>query len=162
MRRQDDELDEELYDNPPREGRRRGLIFALALVGCAAVGTAGAYAYRTYYSGPGSAQTAQSQAQPAKKAGPGVAGVANGAVGGYAVQVAARRSKADAETSFRSLQSKFPRQLGSRTAIFQRADLGAKGIYYRAMVGPFASAGAAEQFCGSLKTAGGECIVQRN
>jgi hypothetical protein len=87
---------------------------------------------------------------------------ANGAVGGYIVQVSARRSKADAQASFLSLQSKFPRQLGGRTAIFQRADLGAKGIYYRAMVGPFASAGAADQFCGSLKAAGGECIIQRN
>ena len=88
--------------------------------------------------------------------------VAQPAARGYVVQVSTRRSKADAEASFRSLQAKFPRQLGGRTAIVQRADLGAKGIYYRAMVGPFASAGAAEQFCGSLKTAGGECIVQRN
>jgi hypothetical protein len=78
------------------------------------------------------------------------------------VQVSARRSEADARASFRSLQSKFPRQLGGRTAVVQRADLGAKGIYYRALVGPFASAGAADQFCGSLKTAGGQCVVQRN
>jgi hypothetical protein len=78
------------------------------------------------------------------------------------VQVSARRSKADAQASFRSLQAKFPRQLGSRTAIVQRADLGAKGIYYRAVVGPFASAGEADQFCGSLKAAGGECSIQRN
>src|SRR5262249_3017539 len=74
----------------------------------------------------------------------------------------ARRSEADAQASFRSLQSKFPRQLGGRTAIVQRADLGPKGIYYRALVGPFASAGAADQFCSSLKAAGGQCVVQRN
>jgi hypothetical protein len=151
--------DEELYDNPPRKRRRRGLVTALALIACAAVGTAGAYAYRTYY-GPGSSQTSTAQpAQPAVRSAPPVA---KGAVGGYIVQVAARRSKADAQASFLSLQSKFPRQLGGRTAIFQRADLGAKGIYYRALVGPFASAGAADQFCGSLKAAGGECMVQRN
>ena len=156
--------DEELPDDPPRKDRRRGLVTALALIGCAVVGTAGAYAYRTYYLGPGSTQTAQSQAQPGQQAvrvAP-TAAAANAAVGGYIVQVAARRSKADAQASFRSLQSKFPRQLGGRTAIFQRADLGAKGIYYRAMVGPFTSAGAADQFCGSLKAAGGECIIQRN
>jgi len=156
--------DEELHDDPPRKGRRRGLVTALALIGCAALGTAGAYAYRTYYLGPGSTQAAQSQAQPGQQAvrGAPTAAAANAAVGGYIVQVAARRSKADAQASFRSLQSKFPRQLGGRTAIFQRADLGAKGIYYRAMVGPFTSAGAADQFCGSLKAAGGECMVQRN
>jgi hypothetical protein len=156
--------DEELPDNPPRKNRRRGLVTALALIGCAALGTAGAYAYRTYYLGSGSTQTAQSQAQPGQQAvrvAP-TAAAANAAVGGYIVQVSARRSKADAQASFRSLQSKFPRQLGGRTAIFQRADLGAKGIYYRAMVGPFTSAGAADQFCGSLKAAGGECMVQRN
>jgi hypothetical protein len=150
--------EEELFNDPPRKRRRRGLITALALIGCAVVGTAGAYAYRTYY-GPASMQTSAQPAQPAVR---GAAPAAKGAVGGYIVQVAARRSKADAEASFRSLQSKFPRQLGGRTAVFQRADLGAKGIYYRAMVGPFASAGAADQFCGSLKAAGGECIIQRN
>jgi SPOR domain len=161
MGRDEDWRDEELYDDLPRKGRRRGLITALALIGCVVVGSAGAYAYWTNYFGRGSTQTAQSQAQPTQRiAAPAVG--ANGAVGGYIVQVAARRSKADAEASFRSLQSKFPRQLGGRTATYQRADLGAKGIYYRAMVGPFASAGAADQFCGSLKAAGGECIIQRN
>ena len=78
------------------------------------------------------------------------------------VQVSARRSKADAQASFRSLQSKFPRQLGGRTAIFLRADLGAKGIYYRAMVGPFGSADEAGRFCSGYKAAGGQCIIQRN
>jgi SPOR domain len=156
--------DEELYENPPRKDRRRGLVTALALIGCATLGTAGAYAYWTDYFGLRSTQTSQSQARPAQPAVRGSAPTvaANGAGGGYTVQVSARRSKADAQASFLTLQSKFPRQLGGRTAIFQRADLGAKGIYYRAMVGPFASAGAADQFCGSLKAAGGGCVVQRN
>jgi len=66
-----------------------------ALIGCATLGTAGAYAYRTNYFGRGSTQTAQSQAQPAQRGAP-PAVAANGAVGGYIVQVSARRSKADA------------------------------------------------------------------
>jgi hypothetical protein len=156
-----DGYDEEVYDAPPRKHRRRGLVTALALIGCVTLGTAGAYAYWTNYFGPRSAQTSQSQARAVPPAAtPTVA--ANGAVAGYIVQVTARRSKADAQASFLALQSKFPRQLGGRAAIFRRADLGAKGIFYRAMVGPFASAGAADQFCGSLKAAGGGCIVQRN
>jgi hypothetical protein len=140
---------EEIYDSPPRKRRRRGFVTALALIGCT---TIAAYAYRTYYVAPRSTQTlaAPSQAEPAQPAVPG-----------YVVQISARRSKADVEASFRSLQSKFPRQLGGRTAIVQRADLGAKGIFYRAMVGPFASASAADQFCSSLRAAGGQCIVQR-
>ena len=33
---------------------------------------------------------------------------------------------------------------------------------YRAMVGPFGTPEEAAQFCGNLKTAGGQCVVQRN
>jgi sporulation related protein len=143
---------EEMYDDPPRKVRRRGLVTALALIGCVMAGAAGVYAYRTYYVAQPPTQTAAvpPQAEPAQPA-----------VRGYVVQVSIRRTKADAEASFRSLQSKFPRQLGGRTAMIERADLGAKGIYYRTMVGPFASAGAADQFCSSLKAAGGQCVIQR-
>ena len=82
--------------------------------------------------------------------------------GGYAVQVSSQRSEAEAQAAFRSLQAKFPRELGSHHAEFRRADLGAKGVYYRALVGPFASAEQASSLCRSLKAAGGSCIVQRN
>jgi cell division septation protein DedD len=146
-----DQYNEQVYDRAPRKRRRRGLVAALALI--ATVGTAGAYAYRTYSAAPRSTQTAVAPSQT---------GSAQGAVRGYVVQVSARRSEADAQASFRALQSRFPRQLGGRTAVVQRADLGAKGIFYRALVGPFASAGAADQFCSSLKAAGGQCMVQRN
>jgi hypothetical protein len=82
--------------------------------------------------------------------------------GGYVVQVSSQRSEADAQASFRALQSKFPTVLGSQSPLIKRADLGEKGVYYRAMVGPFGSADEASQFCGNLKTAGGQCVVQRN
>ncbi len=81
---------------------------------------------------------------------------------GYAVQVSSQRSEAEAQAAFRSLQGKFPGQLGGKQPLIHRVDLGAKGIYFRAMVGPFASGGEAGELCGSLKAAGGECIVQRN
>jgi cell division septation protein DedD len=82
--------------------------------------------------------------------------------GGYVVQVSSQKSEADAQASFRSLQGKFPAVLGSRSPLIKRADLGEKGVYYRAMVGPFGSPDEASQFCGNLKTAGGQCVVQRN
>ena len=66
------------------------------------------------------------------------------------------------QASYRALQSKFPAVLGSRSPVIKRADLGDKGVYYRATVGPFTSSDEASQFCGSLKTAGGQCVVQRN
>ena len=86
---------------------------------------------------------------------------ANGSNGGYVVQVSSQRSQADAQASYRGLQKKYP-QLKSRQATIRRADLGSKGVYYRAMVGPFGSAGEAGQFCNSLKQAGGQCIILRN
>src|SRR5262245_14979219 len=45
----------EMYDDAPR-ARRGGFATALALIGCAVLGTAGAYAYRSYYGNPGSTQ----------------------------------------------------------------------------------------------------------
>lgn len=86
----------------------------------------------------------------------------NGASGGYLVQVSSQRNEADAQASFRALQNKFPSVLGSQTLVIRRADLGDKGVYYRAMVGPFGTSEEAAQFCGSLKSAGGQCVVQRN
>ena len=82
--------------------------------------------------------------------------------GAYAVQVASQRSAAKAHASFRALRAKFPNQLSGREPIVRRTDLGAKGIYYRAMVGPFASLEKAAGMCRTLKALGGNCLIQRN
>jgi SPOR domain len=82
--------------------------------------------------------------------------------GSYAVQVSSQRSEEEAQSSFRDLQTKYPNLLGGRTPIIRRADLGAKGIFFRAMVGPFASADEATTLCSNLKAAGGSCLVQKN
>ena len=84
------------------------------------------------------------------------------ATGSYLVQVSSQKNEADAQASYRVLQGKFPAVLGSHSALIKRADLGDKGVYYRAMVGPFGSSEEASQFCGSLKSAGGQCVIQRN
>ena len=76
--------------------------------------------------------------------------------------MASERSAADADPVFRSLQAKLPNQLGGREPIVRRADLGAKGICYRTMVGSFASLEKAAGMCRTLKAAGGNCRVQRN
>jgi hypothetical protein len=80
--------------------------------------------------------------------------------GSYLVQVSSQRSEAEAENAYRGIQSKFGSVLGSQPHTVRRADLGAKGVYYRAMVGPFASREEAVQVCSSLKQAGGDCVVQ--
>lgn len=82
--------------------------------------------------------------------------------GGYAVQVTSQRSQQEAQAAFRSLQAKFPNQLAGHAPIIRRVDLGTKGTFYRALVGPFASAEQAAALCGNLKSAGGTCVVQRD
>jgi len=82
--------------------------------------------------------------------------------GGYAVQVSSQHSEAEVQDSFRALQAKYPDVLGGKQPMIRRADLGAKGIYYRALVGPFASAEEAASVCSNLKAAGGSCLVQKN
>jgi hypothetical protein len=96
------------------------------------------------------------QAVPSPAASGGAAGP-----GSY-VQVSSQRSEAEAQSAFRSLQSKYPDQLGGRPLQVLKVDLGAKGTYYRAMVGPFANASEAAELCASLKTAGGQCLIPRN
>jgi hypothetical protein len=84
------------------------------------------------------------------------------ASGGYAVQVTSQRSAAEAKSAFQALAAKYPDQLGGHQPIVKRADLGDKGIYYRALVGPFASMEQAAGMCSNLKAAGGNCIIQKN
>ena len=78
------------------------------------------------------------------------------------VQLSSQKTESEAQSSFRSLQAKFPNELGNRQPIIRKADLGSKGVFYRTMVGPFASAHEASQFCASYKAAGGQCVVPNN
>ena len=62
----------------------------------------------------------------------------------------------------RFLQNKYPTVLGNRSAQIHRVELGDRGTYYRAHVGPFANADQANVLCDRLKSAGGQCLVHRN
>jgi hypothetical protein len=81
--------------------------------------------------------------------------------GEYLVSVSSQQSEADAQNSYRTLQNKFPTQLGARSPVIKRTDLGSK-VVYRAMVGPFASSEEAKQFCVDYKAAGGQCFIPKN
>ena len=84
------------------------------------------------------------------------------ASGGYVVQISSQKSDAEAQASIRSLQAKYPHLLNGQQPTVRRADLGAKGVFYRAVIGPFASSSEANSLCSGLKAAGGQCIVQKN
>jgi hypothetical protein len=97
-----------------------------------------------------------SQAQAPER----VASLPPAARGGYLVQVSSQRSEADAQASYRSIQSRYSSVLGGHPHVIRKATLGSKGTYYRAMVGPFGSREEAVRLCASLKQAGGDCVVQ--
>jgi len=109
---------------------------------------------------PDAAPPAAAAAAPTRTASLPPRAASTAAPGAY-VQVASQRSEADAQQSFRALQAKYPSVLGGKSASILRADLGTKGVYYRAMVGPL-SGPAAVDLCGSLKAAGGSCIIQKH
>ncbi len=112
---------------------------------------------------PPAGATASARAPtPMRTASAPPAHVAPVAGGAYSVQVSSQRSEAEAQASFHALQAKFPSQLGGQQPMIRRADLGDKGVFYRVQVGPFGTADQATQLCASLKSAGGQCVVQRN
>jgi len=104
---------------------------------------------------PASAPETAVQAAPAPKAEPQAK-----APGDYRVQIGSLPSKAKAEAEWARLRKKFPKQLGSLEMHLERADLGAKGVYYRIQAGPL-SESAAKKTCLELKAGTGGCIVVR-
>ena len=81
--------------------------------------------------------------------------------GTYSVQVSSQRSEAQAQSAYKSLQSRYPQLFNNQNAMILRADLGDKGTYYRVRVGPM-DRGEADNFCSNLKSAGGDCFIRRN
>ena len=79
--------------------------------------------------------------------------------GQYLVQVAAFRSEDAAEAAWRKSSGEHPALYRGAGKRIQRADLGAKGVFYRLRVGAFAEKSEATAFCDALKAAGDNCIV---
>lgn len=104
----------------------------------------------------------QPQPQPQPQNTPIVAVQTPPPAGSYVVQVAAQKSEADAQASWQSLQQRYGTVLSGQQATIRRVDLGERGVFYRAQVGPFPSRTQASEVCQSLKAAGGECVIQRN
>ena len=77
----------------------------------------------------------------------------------YLVQLAAFRSQDAAETAWTKMNSTKPGLYRSAQKRIQRADLGAKGVFYRLRVGSFAERSEASKFCDAVKAGGDNCIV---
>lgn len=81
--------------------------------------------------------------------------------GGFAVQLTSQRSEQEARTAYAGLQRRFGSVLGPYQPSIQRADLGSRGIFYRVRVAA-SSREDAVKLCTTLKSQGGECVVQAN
>lgn len=83
------------------------------------------------------------------------------ASGGWVVQIGSFRDQARAQTEWAATQRKHPTILAGATADIQRADLGDRGIWYRLRAATYATKGAADTACASLKAAGTDCLVRK-
>jgi len=76
--------------------------------------------------------------------------------GAFKVQLGAYRSEKEATDAWKKMQKKQP-TLSGREPQIVKADLGAKGIYYRLRVGGLSTAADAKAFCSTLK--GQACML---
>ena len=79
--------------------------------------------------------------------------------GAFQVQLSALRSADAARTAWSRLLNTAPDLFQGANLDIQRADLGAKGVFYRLRVGSFAYRDAAKGFCADVKAAGKDCMV---
>ncbi|MGJ8570909.1 MAG: SPOR domain-containing protein [Hoeflea sp.] len=103
---------------------------------------------------PVAVASAPAAAVPAAAAAP----VAN--PGGYYMQIASQPTVEGAQSSWRTLSSRYSSVLGGQSVDIQRADIPGKGVFHRVRV-PAGSRDQANALCSRYKAAGGSCFVSR-
>ncbi len=79
--------------------------------------------------------------------------------GKFRLQVAAVRSRSEADALAASLVEKHGTELGPRRPEVDEAVLGNMGTFYRVRVGPYADAKEPQQLCSGLRSSGFDCLV---
>ncbi|MEO1642206.1 MAG: SPOR domain-containing protein [Pseudomonadota bacterium] len=79
--------------------------------------------------------------------------------GAFQIQLAALRSEAAARSAWAEVTGDHDVLFSGARLDIQRADLGARGVFYRLRVGTFESRDVAKAFCADYKAVGGDCIV---
>jgi len=74
------------------------------------------------------------------------------------VQLSSQRSEGDARASLQNISARWSSLFQGNDLEVRRADLGAKGVYYRVML-PAGSRSQAAQICAEIKSSGGDCFV---
>ena len=86
--------------------------------------------------------------------GPSTASLSTPTGAGYVAVLTSQKTRMDALKMFADLQQKYGDVLGTKTPDVQEANLGDKGMWYRAVVGPPGSKDGANNVCSQLKSAG--------
>lgn len=81
------------------------------------------------------------------------------AKGKYKLQVAAVRSRAEAEGLAQQLRSQYGASLNGREPLVDEAVIGGFGTLYRVRVGPYADANEPNKLCSAIKPGGFDCLV---
>jgi len=106
---------------------------------------------------PAASQPVAVASAPAAAA-PAAAPVAN--PGGYYMQIASQPTVEGAQSSWRTLSSRYSSVLGGQSVDIQRADIPGKGVFHRVRV-PAGSRDQANALCSRYKASGGSCFVSR-
>jgi len=106
---------------------------------------------------PAAQQPAAPQPRPAAPAPTAGAGALSGT---HVVQVGAFGSQNEADTNWSRMQTRLGDFVSGKSPDVERADLGARGVFYRLRIGPFSSSADAKTFCDGLKTRGQDCLVK--
>ena len=72
----------------------------------------------------------------------------------------AQKTEGEAQSAVRVAQNKFS-VLSGYQPLIRKKDQGDRGVFYAAQVGPLPRV-EANQLCENLKSAGGNCFIQRN
>jgi cell division protein FtsN len=96
---------------------------------------------------------------PPPKASPDVIQNASNNSTGAVLQIGAFQNEVGAHAASKAFESRYGNVDGLATTNIQKVDLGAKGVWYRLRVGPFADRAVALAACAKLKAQGADCIV---
>lgn len=110
---------------------------------------------------PPAPRTRTAALDPTPPASPAATAPRTDANGGFAVQLAAPGSEAEARATFAALQRKYPGQLGGQSPIVRKTELAGGKTVYRLRVGPYSREDAATM-CTALQAAGGQCFIAKN
>lgn len=98
--------------------------------------------------------------KPVEKEKPASASDVKIAAGSWQVQLMSSNQKGAVEKSWKQLVAKYG-VLKNQPYEIEKADLGAKGIYYRLKAGAFKDRSGADTLCNDIKALGGTCIVKK-